>query len=284
MARFLLLLLILPSICASVNAQEDFLIKTRDFAADYVFISGRMFYYDERFNEITEVTYEGLNTDNNGYGYVKIDGKNRLYIKNAPVEIDPEKTVSEMAMPAYEFLKFNIKSITASSELTEKIGKSTSIYKPGNMISIYFQDAEEVMWKKDAAPWVEGKEDAGIGETIEIEFEEKTAGCMILNGFVDQNKKELYKNNNRFKRILVTSLDGDLKFNSEYEIPDFVHFFGVKFPNEANRVKITILDVYRGEKYNDTCITSIIGGDNSTEIESRIKEIKTELVKRGLIK
>ncbi len=284
MTRYLLIVLIMLGICSSAFAQADFLIQTWDFVADYIFTSNKMFYFNERFGEITEVKYEGEKTDKDGYQYVKIDGKYRLYIEKAPVEIDPEKTLAEMTMPFHSFLNFNVKSIKASSALTETIGKNTYEYKPSNMMSIYFQDAEQVLWKKGAAPWVEGKEDTGIGETIEIEFDEKTSGFMILNGFVNPSKKELYKYNNRVKMIRVISMDPETKFSQECEIPDFVHFYVIKFPSEIKKIQIEILEVYRGEKYNDTCITAIVGRDYSSGIEMRIKEIKAELLRRGLIK
>lgn len=106
--------------------------------------------------------------------------------------------------------------------------------------------------------WVEGKEDEGIGEWVEFIFDpiREIKTIKLINGYA--RSEELFKANNRVKRAEI-SFDGK-RFPIEMEFKDMVmepHI--IKFPNpiRAERVRITILDVYKGAKYNDTCISEI---------------------------
>ncbi|MEA4962438.1 DUF5050 domain-containing protein [Lutispora sp.] len=125
--------------------------------------------------------------------------------------------------------------------------------------------------------WVEGAKGSGIGEWIKLESGridangKKTAmtqtinGIQILNGHI--KSKELYFANNRVKKIQIEFSDGssiikelDDEF-AEYD-KSFGEYFGVQeifFDREIDTdyIKISILDVYRGNKYDDTCISGI---------------------------
>ena len=118
-------------------------------------------------------------------------------------------------------------------------------------------------------PWAEGKTDEGIGESIEFDimsvYDAYSDGAgrreirgdikvSILNGFVNPYKQSLFYENNRIKKASIY-VDGkkymDLTFN------DFVEFTEFEIPAESKHVKIVIDEVYKGTKYNDTCITKI---------------------------
>lgn len=118
-------------------------------------------------------------------------------------------------------------------------------------------------------PWAEGKADEGIGESIEFDimsvYDAYSDGAgrkeikenikiSILNGFVNPYKQTLFYENNRIKNASVY-VDGkkymDLNFN------DVVEFTEFEIPSDSNHVKIVIDEVYKGTKYNDTCVTKI---------------------------
>lgn len=118
-------------------------------------------------------------------------------------------------------------------------------------------------------PWAEGKADEGIGESIEFDimsvYDAYSDGAgrkeirgdikvSILNGFVNPYKQPLFYENNRIKKASIY-VDGkkymDLTFN------DFVEFTEFEIPAESKHVKIVIDEVYKGTKYNDTCVTKI---------------------------
>ena len=71
-------------------------------------------------------------------------------------------------------------------------------------------------------------------------------------------KRYLYKANNRVKSAVITSLDEENPFEVEYEFEDYVHFSEIDFPCEVSKVRFTIKEVYKGEKWDDTCITAVI--------------------------
>lgn len=118
-------------------------------------------------------------------------------------------------------------------------------------------------------PWAEGKADEGIGESIEFDImnvhnaypngagRKEISGNIhvsILNGFVNPSKQSLFYENNRIKKasIYVDEIKSmDLSFNDVVEFTDF------EIPADSKHVKIVIDEVYKGTKYNDTCITKI---------------------------
>lgn len=106
--------------------------------------------------------------------------------------------------------------------------------------------------------WVEDKPDSGIGESVIVNFdgEVEISGLEILNGY--GKSKELYYANNRVKKIRIELSDGTAYernlLDGNYEGPT-----SVLLPEKVNTeyIKVTILDVYRGSEYDDTCISEI---------------------------
>jgi hypothetical protein len=133
--------------------------------------------------------------------------------------------------------------VQASSELQENNIK----YSVENCIN-----------ENELIPWIENSSDNGIGEYItfipkhEIIF--SNIPIVISNGFVDYNRNNLYENNNRIKKIRVYNVDQNeyLDFNIE-DTPNY-QVINVGFENKVNNIKVEILEVYQGEKYNDLCI------------------------------
>ena len=99
---------------------------------------------------------------------------------------------------------------------------------------------------------------SGVGEYLEIEFTEPKDNIVVLNGYVDLEKRYLYKANNRVKKAVIISLDESNPFEIEYMFDDYVHFSEINFPCEVSKVRFTISEVYKGEKWVDTCITAVI--------------------------
>ena len=155
--------------------------------------------------------------------------------------------------------KFQISDIQCSSFYTETLKSGTVKYIPYylNVIINTFIDESEFI---SHTPWVPGKENnsSGIGEYLDIEFTEPKDNLVVLNGYVDLEKRYLYKANNRVKTAVITSLDEENPFEMEYEFEDYVHFSEIDFPCEVNKVRFTIKEVYKGEKWDDTCITAVI--------------------------
>jgi hypothetical protein len=117
-------------------------------------------------------------------------------------------------------------------------------------------------------PWAEGVNGSGIGQKIILtlgNYDPAWYCILISNGYVDYNKPYLYKNNNRVKTIRMWY--GDTGDYTDHEIKDTAHYQEVGFSSkyagnrfeENPKIKITyitleIVDVYSGDKWDDTCI------------------------------
>ena len=111
-------------------------------------------------------------------------------------------------------------------------------------------------------PWVENKTDSGIGEWIEFEIKDSTGidAFLISNGYVNFEKPYLYQANNRVKKFRIQSQDNDIDFT--VILKDTGQFQEVKLPKSLSSgkkiIRFTIEEVYKGNKWNDTCVNRII--------------------------
>ena len=226
---------------------------------------------------------EKIGIDNDGFCFFLYDkevqtvlyGSNYFYAVSpgtwTTVNFTKRKPAQEYYNNYIEFLKdnnsrerdylieYNIKKLTASSAYSEQLNNTIITYNPEYInIFEYINVVDVSILQHD--PWVPGKEknSSGIGEYLEIEFTKPKDNLVVLNGFVDFDKRYLYKANNRVKKAVITSLDKDAPFEIEYDFEDYVHFSEINFPKAVNKVRFTIKEIYKGEKWDDTCITAVI--------------------------
>lgn len=212
----------------------------------------------------------------NEYGYmiwrvdtIVIDGKYDQHFFEIPYMRAEEFSYSTIKnnSKTYEMNKRGCPSLVS---FVDNI-KASSTLKDKN----YSYDIENVTFPCRAncyvqnLPWAEGKADEGIGESIEFDimsvYDAYSDGAgrkeirgdikvSILNGFVNPYKQSLFYENNRIKKASIY-VDGkklmDLNFNDVVEFTDF------EIPADSKHVKIVIDEVYKGTKYNDTCVTKI---------------------------
>jgi len=151
----------------------------------------------------------------------------------------------------------NLKNISASSFLTEKSAGIEIKYSPENLCKVIFYLDHEYSWNREHLPWVEGVSGNGIGETITLEYKEPVIGISVLSGYVELQKLKLFKENSRLKKIEIENLETGKKQIADFE--DRVYFKYIQLEEPAEKIKITIKDVYPGTKYSDTCISAIHG-------------------------
>lgn len=138
--------------------------------------------------------------------------------------------------------------VSASSELTTQNHNS---YKAKSANDLSYLTA-----------WVEGKEGRGIGEYIEYSFKNNSpriTSIIISNGYLKSDNT--WKNNNRVKSLKLY-VNGkvfgilnltDSKTDQTFKLGTFGH-------NEDGSdliLKFEILEVYKGDKYDDTALTEI---------------------------
>jgi hypothetical protein len=149
--------------------------------------------------------------------------------------------------PQSDFADFNTTKIEATSELKE-----------GNII----YKAENLFIREKLLPWAEGVRGDGIGQKIKIIFTYPLIfgvnGLIISNGYIDYNRPYLYEYNNRIKKIKVY-YDGydEYKILELADTPQYQYInIGINYKPEI--LWIEIMEVYKGTKYDDTCINNII--------------------------
>lgn len=115
--------------------------------------------------------------------------------------------------------------------------------------------------------WVEGKKGPGTGESLTLVLDKPADiyAVGILAGYY--KSKDVYFNNDRVAKIRITVND---KKSMDYRLYDDYNELGAKehrayqfltLPASDTQVKtlrLTILDVYKGTKYDDACISEIL--------------------------
>lgn len=155
-------------------------------------------------------------------------------------ENNKNNETSDIEQGSPNYVEWN--KITSSSKLSQ----GEIAYKASNVDD----------WDNSTA-WVEGNNEDGIGEWIKLEKSNPItiSGIEIMNGY--HKSEKLYTSNNRVKKVLIefsdgTSISKELVDRFEYnnQIP-----FDKKITTKY--IKITIIEVYKGSKYRDTCISEI---------------------------
>ena len=140
-------------------------------------------------------------------------------------------------------------SVGASSELVEAQYDGKYLYPPINVLDGNFDTV-----------WCEAEKNGpGIGQSITIVFSGPVSfdRIEIINGFASKTHPDYYKKNNRVKKIQITQTAGKHYQQGTYNLADnaprwqpivFTH------AQTAQTIVLKIADVYKGDKYDDTCI------------------------------
>ena len=168
----------------------------------------------------------------------------------------------EIYIPEFTFLGgIRGAEVKASSYLKDKRHE----YKPENVkYTMYTGECSIWGFTETVVPWVEGKSGYGIGEWIEYDIssflenredlKDQNAKLYILNGYVNPNQPALYKDNSRIKKATLIIDDTTV---IKIEFNDIVEFTCVELNRPFFKVRLIIDEVYKGSKYDDTCITAI---------------------------
>ena len=107
-----------------------------------------------------------------------------------------------------------------------------------------------------ATAWVEGKSGSGEGEWLRLDLGSDchVSGMRIWTGY--QKSQDLFQKNSRPARIRVTFSDGT---SQEFDLSDATGMQTISFGGDVvtSTITITIVSVYPGTAYSDTCISEI---------------------------
>ena len=137
--------------------------------------------------------------------------------------------------------------------------KSSSNLSTEKGINYQAKSANDLSYK---TAWVEGKSDEGIGEFLEFYFKNNSpriTEIIISNGYM--KSETAWKNNNRLKKLRLKVNGKSFGIlNLEDSKTDQIFELGTFGRNKNGKdliLKFEILEVYKGDKYNDTAITEI---------------------------
>lgn len=105
--------------------------------------------------------------------------------------------------------------------------------------------------------WVEGASGSGIGESLTIDFGEtiELENIGLMPGL--SSSPEVFRGNNRVEKVSIEFSDGT-KLTRSFDDKARIPIFELDDPVNARSVKITILGVYPGERWDDTCISEVV--------------------------
>lgn len=256
------LLLVIALILAIIPAFTEDLAKDKYMSFDFTWDSSYYLTPQAIYRVCWEGEfYEKLNRkdfrlDKNGWFYYK----ETMFIPELGVKFGGTFKNNEYAEKLGLFYNPWFKATyTASSSLSENTKNGYVTYAPENLGKFAFAPTdhyESLSWNYNHIPWVEGEKGYGIGSVIKMSAKEPFKKIMILNGYVDAKKPDLYRKNSRVKTFSVRDLDNGDEYT--FELEDCVCFQFFNLNHETKNIELKITEVYKGSKWDDTCISAIV--------------------------
>lgn len=138
---------------------------------------------------------------------------------------------------------------------------STSLHMTTKRAEVDFTP-DKVLDNDHTTNWQEDAPGNGVGEWIQLSFNppRQIHSLDIRNGYADTNDAEygnLFEKNNRVQDATVTYSNGT---SIGFPLSDSLEFQTIQAPSNqvVEWARITIKSVYKGRKYDDTCISDII--------------------------
>ena len=240
------------------------------------FKDGEGYIFEAKRQEYEVFHFCNIEEREDGFSYLKLFGEDyRIILGDLTGYIIGKVTDGEYSRVITNLSQV-VNDANSSSYLSETINNIKIEYNPknlrdtimdagyhGNYWNIGSQPKNFDRWSI-TYPWVEGVPGYGNGEWISVKFKREVDTISILNGYVDFHKPYLYKANNRLKKVMISSDN----FNFEYFFEDKVKLYTIALPLLADEIKIEIIDVYFGNKYNDTVVTGVFSEES---VEYRVE-------------
>ncbi len=169
---------------------------------------------------------------------------------------------------------YSVQSISNNSQKNKFISKvkvtsikATSILEKYSHVRYYPHNLLNTSTLAYRMPWVEGKKGPGIGESVTLTFDKKILfnKLIFMNGFYHEKWFSL---NNRIKTLKIY-LENKM-FTITLKDMMKAQFISLKNPAYTKKIKIEIASIYKGTKYQDTCLSLVrfFYNDNEVQITS----------------
>ncbi|MFI3209907.1 MAG: discoidin domain-containing protein [Peptostreptococcaceae bacterium] len=169
----------------------------------------------------------------------EIEDKEEIQVKD---EVEEKESIEEEIVTE-QIERLNISYSTASSELVDNTSNSYS--------------SSRAIDNDNKTIWSEGVSGPGINEWIEVSFNniQNVKTIKLVNGHT--SSENLYNANNRVKKLELSFSDGSSKVVDLKESTSIQEISLGDKGVDTSYIKMTILDVYKGSSYNDTCMGNI---------------------------
>ena len=184
-------------------------------------------------------------------------------------EITQESSNSNESNQSNEYNVENNKSHTSANDNNTTPQSNVKLRK----INVIDQDSTSILtdsFKKDYGPhqvldgykssvWAEGVDGPGYGESITLYFNSvyTVKQLKIVNGLI--NSYDGYYKNNRVASVSIGFSDGSSQIATLKDDETGYQVINLSQSMDTSYITLTINDVYRGYKYNDTCIAEVVG-------------------------
>ena len=183
-------------------------------------------------------------------------------------EITQESSNSNESNQSNEYNVENNKSHTSANDNNTTPQSNVKLRK----INVIDQDSTSILtdsFKKDYGPhqvldgykssvWAEGVDGPGYGESITLYFNSvyTVKQLKIVNGLI--NSYDGYYKNNRVASVSIGFSDGSSQIATLKDDETGYQVINLSQSMDTSYITLTINDVYRGYKYNDTCIAEVV--------------------------
>jgi len=116
--------------------------------------------------------------------------------------------------------------------------------------------AEHLSDGKDSTCWAEGAEGPGIGEWVQFGFDtpKPVKALKIIAGY--PKTPAVFQANNRVKKVMIVFSDGESQTATLADQKEFQRVL-IDRDKPTRFVKLVIMEVYKGTKYDDTCVSEV---------------------------
>lgn len=254
---FLILLIVLPSVLYS---QEYKILKDYEFyyqgEVELKIQGDKILEYNPASEEWVDASnlYHKFSYKVNENGFVEVFCNDRKFFL---LENNITYVVSHFDVRGV-LDKSQLVEIKSSGNFSETIKGSRIDYTAENLrTAVIWGGREDPFWfYTENPPFVTKQGNSGIGEYIELKFVNPQKSISILGGYVNTNRQDLFKKNNRLKKVIIKDLDSDYYVEKDFE--DIAMFQPITFDIYLSNIRIEIKEVYKGSKYDDTCISGIM--------------------------